>query len=69
MKNEVENVKRERDIMANLNDSPWIAKLLQSFQDNDNLYFAMEYCPGGDLKAFLQVTTKTSLENFNRFVF
>ena len=42
MKNEVENVKRERDIMTKLNDSVWIAKLLMSFQDNDNLYFAME---------------------------
>jgi cell cycle protein kinase DBF2 len=53
MKNEVESVKRERDIMSKLAHSPWIAQLLMSFQDNDSLYFAMEYCPGGDLRTFL----------------
>jgi cell cycle protein kinase DBF2 len=53
MKNEVESVKRERDIMSKLTESPWIAKLLMSFQDNDSLFFAMEYCPGGDFRTFL----------------
>ncbi|XP_026204276.1 citron Rho-interacting kinase isoform X5 [Anabas testudineus] len=42
----------ERRILA-LNSSPWIPQLLYAFQDNDNVYLAMEYLPGGDLMSLL----------------
>jgi serine/threonine protein kinase len=54
LKNEVETVKRERDIMVRLHESDWIAKLYLSFQTDDSLFFAMEYCGGGDLRTFLE---------------
>lgn len=42
----------ERDIMA-FNESLWLTKLQYAFQDNANLYFIMEYHPGGDLLGLL----------------
>ncbi|XP_017783793.1 PREDICTED: citron Rho-interacting kinase [Nicrophorus vespilloides] len=42
----------ERNIMA-LAQSPWITHLQYAFQDNRNLYFVMEYHPGGDLLGLL----------------
>jgi len=42
----------ERDILSAA-DSEWLVKLLYSFQDNDYLYLAMEYVPGGDLRSLL----------------
>lgn len=42
----------ERNIMA-LSVSPWITKLQYAFQDSANLYFVMEYHPGGDLFGLL----------------
>ncbi|CAB4056206.1 LATS1_2 [Lepeophtheirus salmonis] len=42
----------EKDILAEA-DNDWIVKLYYSFQDKDNLYFVMEYIPGGDLMSLL----------------
>jgi len=53
-KNEILNAKRERDVLESLSQSQWIAQLLMSWQDDTNLWFAMEYCAGGDLQTFLQ---------------
>ena len=39
--------------MLTASDSPWLVKLLYSFQDIDNVYLAMEYVPGGDLRTLL----------------
>lgn len=36
-----------------VNISPWITSLQYSFQDKENLYFVMEYHPGGDLLSLL----------------
>lgn len=47
-KNLVANIKREKKIYSTLN-SNFIVKLISSFQDDMNLYFQMEYVPGGDL--------------------
>uniref|UniRef100_A0A8C7NV51 Citron Rho-interacting kinase n=1 Tax=Oncorhynchus mykiss TaxID=8022 RepID=A0A8C7NV51_ONCMY len=49
-----ENVfyEEERKILA-LSCSPWIPRLLYAFQDQDNVYLAMDYLPGGDLMALM----------------
>lgn len=52
MKNQVAHVRAERDLLAAA-DNPWVVKLHYSFQDANNLYMAMEYCPGGDLMGLL----------------
>lgn len=51
-RNQFAHVKAERDILAEA-DNEWIVKLYYSFQDEKNLYFVMEYIPGGDLMALL----------------
>ena len=51
-RNQVAHVKAERDILAEA-DNEWVVKLFFSFQDVENLYFAMEYIPGGDMMSLL----------------
>jgi len=43
----------ERDVLMNTK-SPWLVKLLYSFQDSHCVYLAMEYVPGGDFRTLLQ---------------
>eukprot|EP00912_Choanoflagellata_sp_UC4_P000183 UC4_evm4s118 len=52
-KAEMAHVKAERDILAEA-DNEWVVKLYYSFQDHQNLYFVMDYVPGGDLMNMLQ---------------
>lgn len=52
MRAQVHNVRAERDALSQA-DNPWVVKLHYSFQDANNLYLAMEYCPGGDLMGLL----------------
>ncbi|KHN86521.1 Serine/threonine-protein kinase LATS1 [Toxocara canis] len=52
MKQQAAHVKAERDILAEAN-SQWIVKLFFSFQDQQSLYFIMEYVPGGDMMQLL----------------
>jgi len=47
-----DRVKTERKIMT-INKSPYLVSLYMSFQTKDCLYLGMEYCPGGDLREFL----------------
>ncbi|XP_054829586.1 serine/threonine-protein kinase LATS2 [Eublepharis macularius] len=51
-RNQVAHVKAERDILAEA-DNEWVVKLYYSFQDKDNLYFVMDYIPGGDMMSLL----------------
>ncbi|XP_076304780.1 serine/threonine-protein kinase warts isoform X1 [Tachypleus tridentatus] len=51
-RNQVAHVKAERDILAEANNE-WVVKLYYSFQDKENLYFVMDYIPGGDLMSLL----------------
>mmetsp|Transcript_27355 Transcript_27355/g.30466 ORF Transcript_27355/g.30466 Transcript_27355/m.30466 type:complete len:516 (-) Transcript_27355:30-1577(-) len=51
-KNEVHRVKQERNIMVKTN-SEWLTQLKYSFQDKANVYLAMEYIAGGDIKHLL----------------
>jgi serine/threonine kinase 38 len=53
-RNQVMNVRSERNLLA-VADSQWLVKLHCSFQDKDNLYFSLEYLPGGDFMTLLQV--------------
>lgn len=50
--NHMAHVMAERDILAEANNE-WVVKLFYSFQDRENLYFIMEYIPGGDLMHLL----------------
>lgn len=51
-KNQVAHIRAERDVLA-LANNDWVVKLDYSFQDNTNLYLAMEYLAGGDLMTIL----------------
>jgi len=51
-RNQAAHVKAERDILAEA-DNEWVVKLYYSFQDKDNLYFVMDYIPGGDMMSLL----------------
>ncbi|KAJ3220714.1 hypothetical protein HK099_004064 [Clydaea vesicula] len=46
---EVQHILTERDILTRT-DSPWLVKLFYAFQDSQNVYLAMEYVPGGDVR-------------------
>lgn len=48
-----EHVQTERDVLVGTNH-PFIAKLHYSFQNEKKLFFALEYCPGGELFNLLQ---------------
>ncbi|KAI7835030.1 kinase-like domain-containing protein [Kickxella alabastrina] len=50
--NEVQHILTERDILRT-SRSPWLVKLLYSFQDPRHLYLAMEFVPGGDIRTLL----------------
>ncbi|KAF2070224.1 hypothetical protein CYY_008458 [Polysphondylium violaceum] len=52
-KNKVSHIKNERDILAQGRNHQWIVSLAYSFQDEQYLYLAMEYVPGGDLRSLL----------------
>ena len=50
------HVRAERDLLseaASDDKCRWLVKLVYSFQDLHNLYFVMEYLPGGDLLSLL----------------
>jgi serine/threonine protein kinase len=52
---EVRHVLTERDILTTAK-SDWLVRLLYSFQDERNIYLAMEYVPGGDFRTLLNNT-------------
>lgn len=39
----------EKEILQTLNESPFTTSLFASFQDDEEICFLLEYCPGGDL--------------------
>ncbi|UJR21661.1 hypothetical protein I4U23_024738 [Adineta vaga] len=47
--NKVEEVFREKTILAHLNDCPYTVNLRCTFQNEENLYFGLTYCSNGDL--------------------
>jgi serine/threonine protein kinase len=64
-RNQAAHVKAERDILAEA-DNEWVVKLYYSFQDDENLYFVMDYVPGGDLMNLL-IKLNVFDENLARF--
>eukprot|EP00730_Choanoeca_flexa_P014629 TRINITY_DN6464_c0_g1_i3.p1 TRINITY_DN6464_c0_g1~~TRINITY_DN6464_c0_g1_i3.p1 ORF type:complete len:695 (+),score=177.68 TRINITY_DN6464_c0_g1_i3:231-2315(+) len=62
---QVAHVKAERDLLAQA-ENDWVVKLHYSFQDETQLYFAMEYLPGGDLMTLL-IEAKVFPEEVARF--
>ncbi|KAI9018975.1 kinase-like domain-containing protein [Hyaloraphidium curvatum] len=63
---EVDHILTERDILTQ-SRSPWLVKLLYSFQDTENVYLAMEYVPGGDIRTLLNVNPGPIAESHCRF--
>lgn len=52
---EVRHILTERDILTAAK-SDWLVRLLYSFQDDEQIYLAMEYVPGGDFRTLLNNT-------------
>ncbi|KAJ2824867.1 rim15, signal transduction response regulator, partial [Coemansia sp. 'formosensis'] len=53
-KNQISNVKAERAIMMAQTGSPFVVRLLYTFQSRTSLYLVMEYLNGGDCAALLK---------------
>ena len=56
-----EHIITERNILVEL-QHPFIVKLKYSFQNERKLFFALEYCPGGELFNLLQKKKRFSEE-------
>lgn len=52
---EIRHILTERDILTAAK-SEWLVKLLYAFQDDNQIYLAMEYVPGGDFRTLLNNT-------------
>ena len=54
------SVLRERDILEEIRDleNPFITCIHHSFKDNSNVYFVLDYIPGGDMYDYLQIKKK-----------
>ena len=52
---EIRHILTERDILTAAK-SEWLVKLLYAFQDDQQIYLAMEYVPGGDFRTLLNNT-------------
>ena len=50
---QVDHVRAERNVLAEVADHPSIVKLYYSFQDDEWLYLVMEYLAGGDMMTLL----------------
>ena len=61
----VDNIMVERDVLTSTK-SPWLVKLLYSFQDLNHVYLAMEFVPGGDMRSLLS-NIDTMLEEPAKF--
>ena len=51
-RHQLSHVQTEREVLASANNE-WVVKLHFSFQDNANLYFVMDFVPGGDFMNLL----------------
>ncbi|KAL3954794.1 hypothetical protein ACCO45_010357 [Purpureocillium lilacinum] len=51
---QVDHVRHERAILADVAGHPFITNLLASFADADSLYMLLDYVPGGELFSYLR---------------
>ncbi|KAG6149810.1 hypothetical protein E4U28_007082 [Claviceps purpurea] len=51
---QVDHVRHERSILADVAGHPFITSLLASFSDHDCLYMLLDYVPGGELFSYLR---------------
>lgn len=60
-KHQEKNIMTEKAILCELLH-PFLVKLKECFQDEQKLYFILEYCPGGELFGLLSLKDKLSEE-------
>lgn len=58
----IDSVFRERNICEELSGHPNIVRFEATFQDEDNLYFLLEYVERGDLSSMLKAERRLPLE-------
>lgn len=51
---QVDHVRHERAILADVAGHPFITNLIASFSDQDSLYMLLDYVPGGELFTYLR---------------
>lgn len=51
----------ERNVLQNA-DNPFIARLIETLENRDNLFLVMEYCKGGTIRHLLDRIGKISEE-------
>ena len=51
---QVDHVRHERAVLADVAGHPFITNLLASFSDHDSLYMLLDYVPGGELFSYLR---------------
>lgn len=66
-RNQKTHVKVERNILIEI-QHPFIIKMVYAFQTEKKLYFALEYCPGGELFNLLQKKRQFSEENARFYI-
>ena len=59
--NKIANVMREKDIMFGF-DHPNITRLEMTFQDQDSLFFLLEYAPNGDLASLIKKEKRLGID-------
>lgn len=66
-RNQREHVRTERNILTEMNH-PFLIKMAYAFQNEKKLYFALEYCPGGELFNLLQKKRRFSEEHARFYI-
>ncbi|KAI9163326.1 cAMP-dependent protein kinase catalytic subunit 3 [Paramyrothecium foliicola] len=51
---QIDHVRHERAVLAEVAGQPFITNLLASFSDRDSLYMLLDYVPGGELFSYLR---------------
>ena len=51
---QIDHVRHERAILADVAGHPFITNLLASFSDHDSLYMLLDYVPGGEIFSYLR---------------
>ena len=58
-----EHIYTEKDVLASISH-PFVIKLMYSFQNETKIFFALEYCPGGELFFLLQKKHRLKEEQY-----